>query len=133
MGKKEKKIQDKLEDIAADIISLQAKREEMRGFKYPPDSSYQRLFEDDFEYEETPDQIKTIAEIKKDMEEGRIIDRLICGDVGYGKTEIAMRIAFKTVYSNKQVIYLAPTTILSVSITTVLKKDLKNTELGSNY
>ncbi len=111
--RKKKKIQDKLEDIAADIISLQAKREEMRGFKYPPDSSYQRLFEDDFEYEETPDQIKTIAEIKKDMEEGRIIDRLICGDVGYGKTEIAMRIAFKTVYSNKQVIYLAPTTILS--------------------
>lgn len=111
--KKKKKIQEKLENIAADIISLQAKREQMRGFKYPPDSEFQRLFEEDFDYEETPDQKKAIAEIKRDMEAGKIIDRLICGDVGYGKTEIAMRIAFKTVYSNKQVIYLAPTTILS--------------------
>ncbi len=111
--RKKRKIQEKLENVAADIISLQAKREEMKGFKYPLDSEYQKMFEDDFEFEETPDQLKAINEIKKDMEDGKIIDRLICGDVGYGKTEIAMRIAFKTVFSNKQVIYLAPTTILT--------------------
>jgi len=111
--RKKQKIQEKLENIAADIIALQAKREQIRGFKYPPDSEYQKLFEDDFPYEETPDQIRAVTEIKKDMEEGKIVDRLICGDVGYGKTEVAMRIAFKTVYSGKQVIYLAPTTILT--------------------
>ena len=111
--KKKQKIKEKLETIALDLISLQAKREKNSGFKFPKDSEFQKLFEEDFEFEETKDQLKTIEEIKNDMEAGRVIDRLICGDVGYGKTEIAMRIAFKTVYSNKQVAYLAPTTILS--------------------
>lgn len=111
--RKKKKIQEKLENITADILALQAKREQLRGFKYPPDSEYQKLFESDFPYEETPDQVKAVEEIKRDMEAGKIVDRLICGDVGYGKTEIAMRIAFKTVYSGKQVLYLAPTTILA--------------------
>lgn len=111
--KKKKKIQEKLDTIAADLISLQAKREQTRGLRFAADSEYQKLFEEDFEYEETKDQLKAIAEIKKDMEEGKVIDRLICGDVGYGKTEIAMRIAFKTCYANKQVAYLAPTTILT--------------------
>src|SRR5690606_36814459 len=97
----------------AELLALKARREQANGFKYPSDSEFQRLFEEDFEHEETPDQIKSVAEIKKDMEEGKVIDRLICGDVGYGKTEIAMRIAFKTVYSNKQAAYLAPTTILT--------------------
>ena len=111
--KKKKKIKEKLENIAMDLIKIQASREENKGIKYPKDSEFQKMFEDDFEFEETPDQLKAVAEIKKDMEEGKIIDRLICGDVGYGKTEIAMRIAFKTVYENKQVAYLAPTTILT--------------------
>ncbi len=111
--KKKQKIKEKLENIAAELLALQARREQANGFKYPSDSEFQRLFEEDFEHEETPDQIKSVAEIKKDMEEGKVIDRLICGDVGYGKTEIAMRIAFKTVYSNKQAAYLAPTTILT--------------------
>ncbi|MDD3999585.1 MAG: transcription-repair coupling factor [Bacilli bacterium] len=111
--RKKRKIQAKLESISADIIDLQAQREELKGYHYPADGEFQKMFEDDFEYEETPDQLKTILEIKRDMEAGKIIDRLICGDVGYGKTEIAMRIAFKTVFSNKQVIYLAPTTILT--------------------
>src|SRR5690554_1021454 len=111
--KKKQKIKEKIENIAAELLSLQAKREKSVGFKYGPDSEFQKLFEEDFAFEETEDQIKTIVEIKKDMEEGKVIDRLICGDVGYGKTEIAMRIAFKTVYSNRQVAYLAPTTILT--------------------
>lgn len=111
--RKKQGIKNRLESIASELIFLQAKREETKGFKYLPDSEFQKLFEDDFEYEETKDQKKAIDEIKIDMEEGKVIDRLICGDVGYGKTEIAMRIAFKTVYSNKQVAYLAPTTILT--------------------
>ena len=111
--KKKQKIKEKLETIALDLINLQAKRENNLGFKFPKDNEFQKLFEEDFEFEETKDQIKSIEEIKKDMEEGRVIDRLICGDVGYGKTEIAMRIAFKTVFANKQVAYLAPTTILT--------------------
>lgn len=111
--KKKKRIKEKLESIALDLIKIQAAREENKGITYPKDNEYQKLFEDDFEFEETKDQLKTINEIKKDMEDGKIIDRLICGDVGYGKTEIAMRIAFKTVFNNRQVAYLAPTTILS--------------------
>ncbi len=71
------------------------------------------MFEDDFEFTETPDQIRIVNEIKQDMENGKVIDRLVCGDVGFGKTEIAMRIAFKTIYNGKQVAYLAPTTILT--------------------
>lgn len=111
--KKKKNIQKKLEDIAEDLIRVQAIREKAEGTKYQVDNEYQKLFEEDFPYEETIDQIKAIAEIKKDMEEGKVVDRLICGDVGYGKTEIAMRIAFKTIFENKQVAYLAPTTILT--------------------
>lgn len=111
--RKKKRIQEKLETIAADLIKVQAVREQNKGVKYSKDSEFQALFEEDFAFEETKDQLKAVTEIKADMEEGKIIDRLICGDVGYGKTEIAMRIAFKTVYGNKQVAYLAPTTILT--------------------
>ncbi|MGD9605189.1 MAG: DEAD/DEAH box helicase, partial [Bacilli bacterium] len=111
--KKKQRIKEKLESIAGELVLLQAKREQNQGFKYPSDSDLQVMFEHDFEYEETKDQTKAIDEIKAEMEKGMVIDRLICGDVGYGKTEIAMRIAFKTVFSNKQVAYLAPTTILT--------------------
>lgn len=111
--KKKKKVKEKLESIAKDLIAMQAAREGKKGFLYQADEELQEDFENDFEYIETTDQIKTINEIKKDMEDGVIIDRLVCGDVGYGKTEIAMRIAFKTVMNGKQVAYLAPTTILT--------------------
>ncbi len=110
---KKKDISKKINDIAHDLIDLQIKRESQKGFIYPTDNEFQEMFEDDFEFEETVDQLKIIKEVKKEMEEGKIIDRLICGDVGFGKTEIAMRAAFKTVYSGKQVAYLAPTTILT--------------------
>lgn len=111
--KKKQKIKTKLESIARDLVQLQAYREGKKGYKYKPDDYLQQQFENDFEFIETPDQLKTTHEIKQDMENGVIIDRLICGDVGYGKTEIAMRIAFKTVLNGKQVAYLAPTTILT--------------------
>jgi len=111
--KKKEKVKEKLQDIAEDLITMQALRDQNLGVKYLKDDPLQVEFENDFLFEETPDQLETVEEIKRDMEEGKIIDRLICGDVGYGKTEIAMRIAFKTVYNSKQVAYLAPTTILS--------------------
>lgn len=111
--KKKAIVKEKIESIARDLIDLQVKREAEIGHKYQKDSDFQKLFEDDFEFIETPDQVKIVKEIKKDMEDGKIIDRLVCGDVGFGKTEIAMRIAFKTIYEGKQVAYLAPTTILT--------------------
>lgn len=111
--KKKAIVKEKIESIAKDLIDLQVKREAQKGFVYSADSEFQKLFEEDFEFVETPDQIKIVNEIKTDMEQGKVIDRLVCGDVGFGKTEIAMRIAFKTIYNGKQVAYLAPTTILT--------------------
>lgn len=111
--RKKAKIQQKVESIAQDLIDVQAKREQLRGVIYQEDDEIQKQFESDFEYVTTPDQQKAINEIKKDMESGVIIDRLVCGDVGYGKTEVAIRIAMKTVLNNKQVAFLAPTTILT--------------------
>ncbi len=111
--KKKQKIQERVESIAQDLIDLQAKREELKGYIYNKDDEMQIQFENDFEFEATADQEKTIKEIKEDMEKGLIVDRLVCGDVGYGKTEVAIRIAMKTVLNNKQIAYLAPTTILT--------------------
>lgn len=111
--KKKKKIKEKIESIARDLILLQAFRESKKGYKYDVDNEIQEAFEADFEYNETIDQIEAIEAIKKDMEEGKIVDRLVCGDVGFGKTEVAIRIAMKTILNGKQVAYLAPTTILS--------------------
>lgn len=111
--KRKKKIQDKVESIAEDLINLQAEREKNVGYKYNIDDDVQEQFENDFEYEPTIDQLKSIEDIKRDMEAGKIVDRLVCGDVGYGKTEVAIRIAMKTVLNGKQVAYLAPTTILT--------------------
>lgn len=111
--KKKKKIKEKIESIARDLILLQAFRESRKGFKYELDNEIQESFEADFDYNETNDQLEAIDAIKKDMEEGKIVDRLVCGDVGFGKTEVAIRIAMKTILNGKQVAYLAPTTILS--------------------
>ena len=111
--KKKKRVREKLESIAKELIEIQAVRQEKMGYKYSADDYIQEEFENDFEYMETEDQDKAINDIKKDMESGLIVDRLVCGDVGYGKTEVAMRIALKTVLNGKQVSYLAPTTILS--------------------
>ena len=99
--------------LAWELLSLQAMRLSMSGFTYSPDTDWQRQFEATFQYTETPGQIKATQEVKADMESPKPMDRLLCGDVGYGKTEVAMRAAFKALMNNKQVAYLVPTTILA--------------------
>ncbi len=111
--KKKEKIKEKTKEIAKRLIKVQAERDARIGYTYQSDSLEQIEFENDFEYEETVDQLKAIEEVKKDMEGQHPLDRLICGDVGFGKTEVAMRAAFKAVDNNKQVAYLAPTTVLT--------------------
>ena len=108
-----RKVASKIEDIADDLIQLYAKREAEKGYAFAPDDGYQQEFEDAFAYSETEDQLKSAAEIKKDMEKEKPMDRLLVGDVGFGKTEVALRAAFKAVKENKQVAFLVPTTILA--------------------
>ena len=103
----------KVKDIARDLILLYSKRKQETGFAYTPDSFMQHELEASFIYEDTPDQMKATAEVKADMESTRPMDRLICGDVGFGKTEVAIRAAFKAVSDNKQVAVLVPTTVLA--------------------
>ncbi len=100
-------------EIADDLVELYAERQQETGFVYSKDGQMQREFEDNFPYEETDSQLAAIEDVKKDMESPKIMDRLICGDVGYGKTEVALRAAFKAVCDGKQVVYLCPTTILA--------------------
>lgn len=111
--KVKKKVQSSVEDIADDLIKLYAEREAAVGHSYSPDGDLQREFESLFPYQETEDQLRSIQEIKKDMERPRPMDRLLCGDVGYGKTEVAIRAAFKAISDGKQVAILVPTTILA--------------------
>ncbi len=110
---KKEKVRKKLRDIAAKLIRIYAERKMTPGFAFTPDSIFQREFEASFMFEETPDQFKAIEEVKKDMQSPSPMDRLICGDAGFGKTEIAMRAAFKAIESKKQVAILTPTTILA--------------------
>src|SRR3989338_10550312 len=99
--------------VAKDMLKLQAKRNLKAGFAYRPDTEWQKNFEEEFPFEETPDQLRATLEVKADMEKPSPMDRLLCGDVGYGKTEVALRAAFKAVMDNKQVAFLVPTTILA--------------------
>lgn len=99
--------------LAEDLVALYAKRAAAKGYPYNPDTVWQREFEEAFPYEETEDQLNAIEDVKQDMESGKVMDRLICGDVGYGKTEVAIRAAFKAVQDGKQVAFLVPTTILA--------------------
>ncbi|HHT9113383.1 MAG: transcription-repair coupling factor [Planctomycetes bacterium] len=110
---RKKRAENAAADIASDLLHVQALRNAKEGIVYPNDTDWQTEFEAEFIYEETPDQIQVIRDIKKDMESKRPMDRLICGDVGYGKTELAMRSAFKSVMFGKQVAVLVPTTILA--------------------
>lgn len=111
--RKKAKTKSKLKDIARDLIKLYAKRKLAKGYAYPPDDVMQKEFEAAFMYEDTPDQSRATEEIKVDMESNSPMDRLVCGDVGFGKTEVAIRAAFKAVQSGKQVAILVPTTILA--------------------
>jgi transcription-repair coupling factor (superfamily II helicase) len=112
-AKTKQRVRNKVKDIADKLIKLYAAREKAVGFQYSEDTELMVEFEADFEYQETPDQLKAIEDVKRDMESTMPMDRLLCGDVGYGKTEVALRAAFKAVLDNKQVAYLAPTTVLS--------------------
>lgn len=114
----------KVKDIARDLIKLYAKRKTEKGFAYSPDSYMQHEMEDSFIYEDTPDQEKASVDVKKDMEKSLPMDRLICGDVGFGKTEIAMRAAFKAVTDGKQVAVLVPTTVLAMQHYNTFKERL---------
>ena len=107
------RVQGAVREIASDLVALYARRHRNEGYAYGPDTVWQREFEEMFPFEETEDQEAAICAAKRDMESKKIMDRLICGDVGYGKTEIAIRAAFKAVQEGKQVVYLVPTTILA--------------------
>lgn len=120
------KIRQKVDDLAEHLIQLYSKRMAQVGFAFEPDNQMQLDFENEFEYPLTPDQQRSVDEIKEDMEQPRPMDRLLCGDVGFGKTEVALRAAFKAVLSQKQVALLCPTTILSAQHYRTLEKRIKN-------
>ncbi len=119
------KVEKKVKETAEKLIKLYALRSQRKGFSYSEDTVWQREFEESFEYEETPSQLSAINDVKRDMQSGRVMDRLICGDVGFGKTEIALRAAFKAVQENKQVAYLVPTTVLAVQHFKTFQKRLE--------
>lgn len=107
------KVKKSIKKLAFDLLKLYADRAQKQGFAFPPDTPWQQELEDSFRYQPTPDQLKSTQDVKRDMESDRPMDRLVCGDVGFGKTEVAIRAIFKAVTANKQVIFLAPTTILT--------------------
>src|SRR5699024_8381821 len=111
-NKRKRKTRKAVRHIAADLIKLYAARQATKGYTFGPDSPWQSELEDAFPFVETPDQVVTIDEVRRDMERQVPMDRLICGDVGFGKTEIAIRAAFKAIQEGKQVILLVPTTLL---------------------
>ncbi len=115
-----------VELIAKDLVELYAKRENTKGYKYSPDTAWQKEFEYDFLYVETNDQLKAIEDVKNDMESDKVMDRLICGDVGYGKTEVAIRAIFKACMESKQCAFLVPTTILSQQHYNTIKERFAN-------
>ena len=127
------KTRSKVKVIAYDLIKLYAKRKNQKGFQYSPDSSLQHELEASFIYEDTPDQVSSTADVKKDMESLRPMDRLICGDVGFGKTEIAIRAAFKAVDNNKQVAILVPTTILAFQHYKTFSSRLRDFPVSIDY
>lgn len=108
------KVRQSVEELAKELIEIYAARSALEGFQYPPDTAWQEEFESKFEYEETPDQLTCIEDVKDDMESPRPMDRIVCGDVGFGKTEVAIRAAFKAVMAGRQVAVLVPTTILAM-------------------
>lgn len=112
--KVKEKVKNSIRDLATDLYRIYVERKKEKGFKFLPDDDLQKEFEDAFPYQETEDQLKAIKEVKMDMESDKIMDRIICGDSGYGKTEVAMRAAFKCVLSGKQVVVLVPTTVLAL-------------------
>jgi transcription-repair coupling factor (superfamily II helicase) len=116
------KVRKSVEEIAQELMGIYSKRKALKGYHFPPDTAWQEEFESKFEFEETPDQITAIEDIKDDMESFQPMDRLICGDVGFGKTEVAIRAAFKAVMAGKQAAVLVPTTVLAMQHFSTFKK-----------
>lgn len=124
--KTKQRLKDNVNEIADRLVKLYSQREENIGYAYGPDTPLQQEFEDDFDYDLTPDQALAVQEIKKDMMQPKPMDRLLCGDVGFGKTEVALRAAFKAITEGKQVAFLCPTTILSLQHTATAMKRFEN-------
>lgn len=131
--KMKERTKSKIKDIARDLIKLYSQRKQEKGFKYSPDSFLQHELEASFLYEDTPDQLKATQDVKADMESDRPMDRLVCGDVGFGKTEVAIRAAFKAVTDNKQVAVLVPTTVLAYQHFQTFKKRLEGMPCKVEY
>jgi len=125
-NKVKQKVQETVEEIAKELIKIYSKRNALKGHRFPPDTQWQEEFESLFEYEETPDQITAIEDTKDDMESEKPMDRLICGDVGFGKTEVAIRASFKAVMAGKQVALLVPTTVLAMQHFETFRKRFSN-------
>ena len=111
--KTKNKVRKSIKKLAVDLLKLYAQRSQQQGFAFPPDTPWQEEMENSFPYQPTPDQLKATQDVKRDLESDRVMDRLVCGDVGFGKTEVAIRAMFKAVLAGKQVAMLAPTTILT--------------------
>ncbi|MCZ8343711.1 MAG: DEAD/DEAH box helicase, partial [Leptospira sp.] len=120
------RVQESVDKLAEELVVLYSNRMKLSGFSFPPDTIWQEEFEAAFEYEETPDQLSAIEAVKQDLESTRPMDRLVCGDVGYGKTEVAIRAAFKVIMAGKQVMLLTPTTILSLQHFNTFKQRYEN-------
>ena len=131
--KMKERTKTKIKDIARDLIRLYSQRRQEKGFRFSPDSFMQHELEASFLYEDTPDQMKATQEVKTDMESDRPMDRLVCGDVGFGKTEVAIRAAFKAVADNKQVAVLVPTTVLAFQHYQTFRKRLENMPCTVEY
>jgi transcription-repair coupling factor (superfamily II helicase) len=127
------KAKKKIKDIARDLIRLYAERRREKGFAFSPDNYMQHELEASFMYEDTPDQYKATQEVKKDMESPRPMDRLVCGDVGFGKTEVAVRASFKAACDSKQVAVLVPTTILAYQHFQTFTQRLKDMPVRVDY
>jgi transcription-repair coupling factor (superfamily II helicase) len=125
-SKAKAKVKKEIEDMTKDLIELYAKREKVKGYKFNEDTPWQSEFESLFPYQETEDQLNSIIDTKKDMEDDKVMDRLICGDVGYGKTEVAIRAVFKACMEQKQVAFLVPTTILAQQHYNTIKERFKD-------
>ncbi len=125
-NKAKQKVRSATRDMAKQLAALYAEREHTKGYAYSADTPWQREFEDTFGYQETEDQLRSIEEVKRDMESSKPMDRLLCGDVGYGKTEVALRAAFKAVMDSKQAAYLCPTTILAMQQYETFTKRMQN-------
>jgi transcription-repair coupling factor (superfamily II helicase) len=130
---KKSKVKGKVKDIARDLIQLYAKRKTSPGFSFSPDSFLQAELESSFLYEDTPDQASATEDVKKDMEKPHPMDRLVCGDVGFGKTEVAIRAAFKASGDGKQIAVLVPTTILAMQHFRTFSERLANFPVKIDY